>query len=131
MTETEQRIAIPTAENLRKMVDDKDNERREEIKETVSFILDSIGEFIRYNMDEIVKSEKGAKYTLSEKSIRRMCEVKSKPLFTPSTSKELNVLVDIIINMFSDNGYRVSIAERSPLGNSLVILISANPKLLD
>ena len=131
VTEPQGGTIIPTAEDLRTMVNDKNNGRRKELKEAASFVLDSMGKFICHNMDEIVESEEGVEYTLSMNDIKTMCDAKSKALLVPNTPEEFDVFINIITNTLSDNGYRTSITAVSPPGDSVAILISANPKPSD
>jgi len=120
---------IPSAETLRKIVDDKKNSRKKELEEAASFILESIGDFIFRHMDEIIESEQGTTYTLSIDDIRKMCELRSKPLLAPTTLGEFHTVTSIITDTLSDNGYRTHTTAGSESEEVLKAEISISAKL--
>ncbi|HHE76849.1 MAG TPA: hypothetical protein ENL27_02620 [Candidatus Parcubacteria bacterium] len=109
MVAESQGTVIPSAENLRKMVDDKRNNRRKELKEATSFVMKFMGDFICRRMDEVIEGEEGAMYTLSSDDVKRACEVKGKPLLAPTTLEEFRTVISIITDTLSDNGYETRI----------------------
>ena len=123
MAETTRTSVIITAEDLRKMVDDENNDRKKELEEAASFILEFIDDFIRRHANEIVSG--GKEYPLSSKDIEKVCGAKGKPLIAPSTLKEFDVFINIITDTLSDNGYKASITTTSPPGDNVAISISA------